>query len=95
MTQPDTTAWMTHAECTPNPAWTTDHRPNMPLMRVLSKICDRCPVMADCAAYALNNPVEAHSGVYAGVWLPPRRNREWFGARAILHRKTNRLRSTA
>ena len=64
--------WTVDAACSPNPAWTTESRPSKPVEESMRDICDSCPVIAKCAAWALKT--KAHSGFYAGVWIPSRGN---------------------
>ncbi len=85
-------AWMAKAACTPDPAWTSEHKPNTAILLKLSTICAACPVIADCAQHALDT--SAHGGMWAGVWVPHRSNLAWRHARDALHRKTRPLTTT-
>lgn len=60
--------WMDDAVCRPDVAWTGDTMPDADVLRRLAAVCARCPVIAECAAYALEARCE--TGMYAGVWLP-------------------------
>lgn len=90
------TDWMDLAICRPDPAWTGDRMPEMAVLTRLGAICAACPVIGNCASYALGAKCEL--GMYAGVWLPNSgkawgsqrgHNRVWIEARAALARKVN------
>lgn len=85
------TLWMLKAACTPNPAWTSENKPTQVLPQ-LRAICSRCPVIADCANYALEHHL--HGGVYAGVYLPSRHGAACNQARLALHRLTRPVKGT-
>lgn len=70
--------WMGDAACEPDPAWTTttiagrygerEVDPNPTTLVRLAGICAGCPVIRECASYALDANVSG--GMYAGVWIP-------------------------
>lgn len=96
------TDWMDRASCRLDPNWTTIYAagttgrerellPDRWKIAHLAAICNLCPVMARCAAYALEN--DCDGGMYAGVWVPfsgrawgrsARMNGSWREARETL-----------
>lgn len=62
-----TNRW-TGAQCTQRRdlPWTSDATPESADRREMAAICERCPIIVDCALFALG----AKGGFYAGVWLP-------------------------
>lgn len=65
----------------------------------MSEVCAECPVLIDCAGYALNK--EVVGGFYAVVWLPwptGRRNEaqeRWRARRALISERRSRTRAKA
>lgn len=94
--------WMDHAICTPDVAWTADFQPDEATLSRLGAVCAVCPVIAECASYALDYRCE--TGMYAGVWLPSsgvawgnrdgQRSLGWMHARRALVRKSKALVAT-
>jgi hypothetical protein len=68
----DRTEWQNQAACEPDPAWTQNRPPTVPVMHRLALICDSCPVRAECAGYALDYGLD--NGVFAGVYVPAKLN---------------------
>jgi hypothetical protein len=63
------TEWMAKAHCRSGDTdWTNERTPRPATRDRLAAICADCPVIARCAAYALDT--EAEMGMYAGVWIP-------------------------
>jgi hypothetical protein len=60
--------WMAHGVCVEHPSlpWTEplNHVPNV-LVDVMADLCERCPVRAQCATYAVQTEVTA--GWWAGM----------------------------
>jgi hypothetical protein len=54
----------------PDPAWTTNSRPDPTTSKVLALVCSQCLVRQQCARYAFDRKLEA--GTYAGVYVPTR-----------------------
>ena len=85
------TDWMGEALCGRHRSadWTTE-KPSAEVRRRLAEICAACPVIGECAAYALAS--EAEIGTYAGVLVPLRGvkptkpTKRWNRARAELAR---------
>ena len=48
--------------------WTPNVIPSDEQLSTMSKICHQCPVIANCAKYALTPLIDG--GFYAGVWIP-------------------------
>lgn len=46
--------------------WTSDTTPESQHRRDMARICEDCPILLDCALYAL----DVKGGFYAGVWIP-------------------------
>ena len=86
------TEWMGEALCASEgnaAAWASEHKPSRRVLSELKQICDRCPVRAQCAAWALKSRADA--GCYAGVWLPKRTrcgyiSTAWLASRELLER---------
>jgi hypothetical protein len=57
-------AWVSDAACRGLDGFT--HYPHDDELRLLERICRRCPVLASCAALGASEPVTA--SVYAGQW---------------------------
>lgn len=69
--------------------WTPERRPGRTVRLHLEQMCHRCPVRRQCAAEAL--ATEAETGIYAGVWVPERKDNStkgkehtWLAAREKL-----------
>ncbi|MCH9732005.1 MAG: WhiB family transcriptional regulator [Actinomycetia bacterium] len=69
--------------------WTPERRPQRGVREQLEQMCQRCPVRRRCATEAFIT--EAESGIYAGVWVPERKDNSprdkghsWLGARERL-----------
>jgi hypothetical protein len=62
--------------------WTDDHAPAKRAFDEMSAICAECPLLMQCAEFALT---EAVGGFYAGVWLP------WKTPREAVHRRAARV----
>lgn len=68
-------AWVELAACGPlagADVWTTD-MPDPEELAVAERVCRRCPVRQECAAYAAQAPVY---GVWGGRWHGETRSRE-------------------
>jgi hypothetical protein len=82
---------MEHARCRHTQAgWVSANKPEPVRLMQLKAICAACPVNPECAQYALDT--SAHSGVYAGVWIPYRTlvgpgSARWWAARHLLARR--------
>ena len=76
--------WRRRAVCfleTPDApeVWTPDRLPARNVRVHLERMCQRCPVRRQCAADAVF--AEAETGMYAGVWVPERKeNNGWAAA---------------
>lgn len=46
--------------------WTSDAAPTTPERRQMAALCESCPIIINCALFALGE----RGGFYAGVWLP-------------------------
>jgi Transcription factor WhiB len=58
--------------------WTSDRRPARAVRLHLEQMCQRCPVRRECAADAVKSG--AQCGMYAGVWVPERKDNNGWGA---------------
>ena len=62
--------WVRHAKCAnhPNPdAWfPPKEQPSQETREAARAMCEGCPVIADCLAYALTSPVMEH-GIWGGM----------------------------
>ncbi len=86
-TKPGDMRWTADAACrATHQDFTPDLKPSTPVLIALRRTCETCPVIAECAAFALNHHL--HGGVYAGVWLPHQHSPICLHARELLHRKT-------
>ncbi len=87
LNQPGDMRWTADAACrATHQDFTPDLKPPTPVLIALRRTCETCPVIAECAAFALNHHL--HGGVYAGVWLPHQHSPICLHARELLHRKT-------
>jgi hypothetical protein len=71
--------WIVDAECGSRQdlPWIADQRPNHADYAAMYDVCNQCPVVRECARYALETHIGG--GFYAGVWLPwasPNESRE-------------------
>jgi Transcription factor WhiB len=65
--------------------WTPERRPPRSVRVLLEQMCQRCPVRRQCAEDAVC--AEAETGMYAGVWVPERKeNNGWAAAIGQLRR---------
>jgi hypothetical protein len=66
--------WTQRAACLEHQhlPWTDDRQPPASAVARMREICAECPVLIECARYALtgNNGHGADGGMYAGVWIP-------------------------
>lgn len=62
--------------------WTPEHRPRRAVRVHLEGMCQRCPVRQECARNAVLMGEQA--GMYAGVFVPERREPRWSAAMAEL-----------
>lgn len=66
--------WAKRAACIRHPRlpWTKDRQPTQDDRLAMAQICGECPVLEQCAAYALtgDNGDGVDGGFYAGVWIP-------------------------
>jgi hypothetical protein len=65
--------WMDDARCDSDAAWVTEYGMFSPPAEVLARlqaVCLECPVIRDCARYAIANRLEGQ--FCAGVFLPLR-----------------------
>lgn len=51
--------------------WTPQRKPRLAVLIPLEQMCGRCPVQRNCALDAVSSGAEC--GVYAGVWVPERK----------------------
>lgn len=51
--------------------WTPQRKPRLAVLVPLEQMCRRCPVRRDCALDAVSSETEC--GMYAGVWVPERK----------------------
>lgn len=66
--------WMDNAVCDDDPAWVTEYGLCQPPPHVLARlqaICNTCPVIKQCATYAIENRLE---GQFVGGQFVPFRN---------------------
>ena len=82
--------WRTRAVCYLETSdapelWTPERRPARTVRVHLEQMCQRCPVRRQCAGEAVLT--EAETGMYAGVWVPERKeNNGWAAAMDQLRR---------
>lgn len=66
--------WTERAACIRHPRlpWTEDTQPNTNDHLEMATVCANCPVLAQCAEYALtgHDGGGVEGGFYAGVWIP-------------------------
>lgn len=66
--------WVGRAPCSQRQdlPWIADRKPTLEEFASMAVICGQCPVMRDCAHYAVatNNGRGVDGGYYAGAWLP-------------------------
>jgi Transcription factor WhiB len=62
--------WTRKAKCGEHQdlPWHPDSQPHPLVLLDMATICEECPVIKDCARYALAD--DGAAGVYAGVWIP-------------------------
>lgn len=86
----DAPSWQAAALCRLEDAgrFTPDTRPAASELRALADICQNCPVITQCAAFALQNRLH---GFYAGVWV---KGHESGPARRALRRLSEALAMT-
>jgi hypothetical protein len=72
--------WPSKALCRLDKAkqWTSDEPPGPTAMIAMREICERCPVMTQCAQRVLTDDLPyTCAGVYAGVWVPGSHSRHY------------------
>lgn len=87
--------WMDHSACDGDPAWITEygrHTPPQADLARLQAVCLRCPVIRDCAGYAIDKRLEGQFA--AGYFLPLRNqssgkpeNKRYSAAIRLLERR--------
>lgn len=84
--------WIIRSNCRGHQSlpWTSDNRPSMDEYAAMNAVCIECPVIAQCAAYAL---VSRSCGFYAGVWLPWHSSAEGDNTKAMRYRAKRQLKA--
>jgi Transcription factor WhiB len=86
------TGWMEDARCVPDACW-TEPDPSTPALRWMQQVCAQCPVVRECAEYALEMRLDG--GVFAGVYVPARDGYNHSRRAVAVERARKRLRDLA